>query len=370
MAAWNRLAPVALALGLGTTAAAQTTGFGPSWTHQSENQGWTPKNIALGDRGGQVLTQFGAGYDFSRLFSATDQGPALPVWENHIGALSYNQRTASADETDVYVTLHDQALTASTRRLYLRKFRSSSETPEWTYELPTITNTHDLFDVAVSEDGSRIVAATVNPATTEVDVFVLGPNSPTPQRTVSVPLFGFMRGLDLSADGSRLLVASDLFAKVVDLDNGVEVDAITLSISPLTLAISGNGDAIAIGGQNALSVMALDDDGDYEPVFTKLITGSWYCREADISAGGETLACGFVGYGSGRGIKILRLRPAALDRRRRRGRDDEPRVPDRRLVLQRHHRGRDLVDGGRVRGRHVGRPVRRRAGGDGLPPRP
>ena len=250
-----------------------------------------------------MLTQFGPGYDFSRLFSATDANPAAPIWENQVSVLTYNQRSASADETDVYVTLHDQALTTSTRRLFLRRFRSGSSTPEWTYEVPSITNTHDLFDVAVSQDGERIVVVTVNSSSTNTDVYVFGPDSPTPTMSTSVPIFGFLRAFDLSADGSRLIIGSDLFAKVIDTDSGAEVDSVTLSMSPLTLAISGDGESIAIGGQNALVVYAMNDSGRYRQLFANVLEGTWFCRAADISAGGETLACAFVGYGSSRGVR-------------------------------------------------------------------
>jgi hypothetical protein len=259
----------------------------------------------LGDRGGQVLTQFGPGYDFSRLFSATDSNPAVPVWQNQVSHLTFNQRSASADETDTYVTLHDQDITAGTRRLFLRKFRSSSSAPEWTFELPTITTTHDLFDVTVSSDGSRIVAATVNPGTASVDVYVLGPDSPVPLVTTSVSLFGFMHGMDLTADGSRLLLASALYAKVIDTADGSEVGSVALLQSPLSMAISGDGDTIAFGNQNSLSVLAMTDDGSYQPAFNHVVSGTWFCRGVDISANSATLACGFVGYGSGRGIRVL-----------------------------------------------------------------
>lgn len=295
MAAWQRLVPlVALAVGLSAGSSSAQT-FGPSWTSDSTGEGWTARNVALGDRGGQVISQFGPATDYVRLFSATDTGAALPVWQNDLGVFSYNHRVASADGTDMHVTLHDEQTTSTRRRLVLRKFRSSSSTPEWTYVLPNETNTHNYFDLHTSGDGGRIVVVTFNFFTGRNDILVFDASTPAPVLVTDVTMLGPFKNSRLSADGARLYLQSDIKIRVIDLESGQELFNKS-SFEPLfgSHAISGDGSVFAYGTYNKTIVYAVDDEGEYQQAFVHDLPGSWYCGQLDISTDGTTLAAAYV----------------------------------------------------------------------------
>jgi hypothetical protein len=292
VAGWHRAgwaAFVALATSAGV--AAQSSGFGPSWTYDSGSEGWIPKAVALGDLGGQVLMQVGPVHDQTRLFSSTDANPPVPLWQNTNPSWTYTHRVAAADETDAYVTLHDEDTTPGRRRLVLRRFAKASSTPQWTYTHPVETNSSEAFDVGISRDGRRTALVAFNLFTALTDVVVFG-SSATPLMQTSLQMFAPGATMELSADGRRLYVSSPVRIKVIDTADGSELYDKVLSTQLFPAqTLSGDGSVFAYAVLDKIMVFGLKGDGTYEQKFEHEMPGPWYCNRADISDDGRTLAC-------------------------------------------------------------------------------
>ena len=132
------------------------------WSHASGpgNENWNPKVVSIGEHGTQVLSAFGPFTDFTRLFSAYDQNPPSPVWQDDASTATNRHRVASARYADVHATLHDVDAGGAfnTRDVIVKKYTSASSTPDWTYQFPDETNGHEATAVHVSADGQTIVA--------------------------------------------------------------------------------------------------------------------------------------------------------------------------------------------------------------------
>jgi hypothetical protein len=295
-----------IACAIGSTAGAQQS-WGPNWTHTAQgNENWSPRNVTLANRASQVLTQFGPASDFTRLFSATDVNPPSPVWQNDTGAMSFGHRVASAEQVDVFATLHDQnSSTQGLRNLVLRKFTSSSSAPDWSFPLPFTTNTHEDFFVAITPDGQNIVAAAVNiwnSANTEVYVF--GPDSGTPVRTWSIDTFGLTKRMQVSDDGSTLLLGLNSGIHVVDLASGATAFSRLLSGQVFdAMGMSGSGQWIAYGGLGYVKLLERTQDG-YADRVSHAASGTVYCNRLAISSNGSALALTFDDYATPLAVRV------------------------------------------------------------------
>jgi len=268
----------------------------PLWCHSSPATGWTPKVVSLGNMGSQAWTQLGPITDTTRLYAAQDDDPGSPAWE-HVDALeTYTHSVASAETTDVHCTLHDQVLDASanTRSIVLRKYRSSSSAPNWSYTLPFTSNGHDDFVVRVSRDGQRIVVAARNVWLGKTEVLVFGPNSPTPLLTKSLTIGSGFRTAVLASQATKLMVATDTRIAIVDLVTG-NVDQTQLLFEQVYngFAISPDGSAYAYGSVGACKVYRKNAAGTYELRVQDTLPGGVYCDRVAISDDGSTLVSAF-----------------------------------------------------------------------------
>jgi len=267
----------------------------PAWVHDSGTEGWLPKVASLGARGTQAITQFGPGSDKTRFLSGFADGSVGAHWQRTESVSTYAHHVASAEEGDLHVTLHSQlAVPGPSYQLVLRRFGSSSENPRWSAVLPTPASSNPTIALAVSRNGQRIVTLAHNSSINKADLSVFGPDSATPLRQGSYVTNGTFRGIDLSADGTRLAVASDLRIQVIDLDTG----AIAWSVTPFesmhgTLALSGNGEWLSYGATGACRLFQRTSSGTYVQVLNRVFPGNSYCGKVDLSDDGSTLAAAF-----------------------------------------------------------------------------
>lgn len=286
----------------------------PTWTYSSGSQSWIPRNVALGDKGSQVLTQIGSGYNSTKLLSSYDWDPPSPVWETVEGQQTYGQRASSADAKDVHVTLHDIASSLPNQRnLVLRRYRSTSSAPQWSWTFPVTTNGHDSFDVAVAEDGTRVVAITFNIWNGKTDVAVFDSESPTPLFYGSINTSGVPRHLRLSSDGSKIYVASDARIIVMDSATGALDDSrLVFDTMYAGHALAGDGQSYAYGTTGATKLFRRGSAG-YELALVRSLGAGWISRGVDLSDDGTVLAAAYVDVPGLRTVRVETIDvPASL----------------------------------------------------------
>jgi hypothetical protein len=176
----------------------------------------------------------------------------------------------------------------------LEYFRGSASTPLWT------VNYGSYIEVAISDDG-RYVAAGFTPAanTSQVDVYDANSATPTtPIRSVTATSHGF-RHLDLSGDGSTVLLASNTRDHIYDVATGAELFN-TTTVSHDAHAINRDGSAFGRAGFNPIRAWVRVGT-TYQQVLDYNDTSLGFAvhTAADISADGSTFAC--AGYDATQG---------------------------------------------------------------------
>lgn len=198
------------------------------------------------------------------------------TWQEQSPGMSWHVRTsgaASIFDADVPGT------GSNVQRVYVR-------TPSMLWQFPNTVSNTDRLGISTSRDGQRIAAF----SNTTLVVFDNG--TPT---TLDLGFTGL--GIDLSADGSTVLVTGDFATRVY----AVPSLAGLFSASPSSYtfhaqAISGNGDVFAIGRMGRVDVWRRTA-GVYGFDFQHTLAGTNYCDRLDVSDDGSTLAAAFDFFG-------------------------------------------------------------------------
>jgi hypothetical protein len=269
----------------------------PVWTYSSGSEGWLARRVALGSHGTQGWLQFGPFVDRTRLLSGTDTAPVLPVWEHSDTQTTFNHRVAAAEQSDVLVTLHSQPVPAGSglHNVLLRRYNAGSSTPLWSYTFPITTNGSDKLEVLVSRDGTRIAAVVHNMTNGRADVAVFQPSSSTPLRYGSIQTYMPFMYTDISADGSRLSLASSSWVGIVNLGT-MTVEWGNLLFEQITRAhaLSADGNVLAYGSMVGLRVYRRTAPGTYTLVCTRVAPPPAACNAVDLSEDGSTMAAAWV----------------------------------------------------------------------------
>lgn len=260
------------------------------WEYDSPGQQWLPRDVSLGNRGSQAFFAAGPFNAFTRVFSSFDASPPAPIWERTDTQSIFNVRVASAEMSDVHVTLHSEVSSVALQHdVVLRKYTSGAAQPDWTFTFPFRTNGHDRTALRVSRDGQRIVAVVDDIWTSTTSIVVLTPGSNVPLRTIAVGMSGAADQVQLSADGRKLYLSSALRISVVDLEQG------TVAFSMLNFdqlygrpAISADGSAFVYGTQSGYKVYR-EVAGTYQLAFVRATPAPWLPGKLEISDDGSTL---------------------------------------------------------------------------------
>jgi hypothetical protein len=289
--------------------APKATSPGTLWSYPDNGLAWIATAVSIGDRGGQVFTEYDLNNERAELFSSYDSNPPTPVWTDTTPLGTEFRQVASADRVPVHVAIDQVVLGGqmATRQAVLRKYTSSSGTPDWTYTFAPIVNAQS--SVGISRDGQRIVAAVFDNNTWQVEIAVFGPNSNVPLSYTAVPtgVNNYLRGFDLSADGSTLYFTGGSSCYLFDVATAQVVFTGTLPGLFDSHAISGDGKVFANGGFNALYVWE-KQGATWVNTFTRTVAGQCYCAKIDISDDGSTIASGWTYYSN-----YLTVRVEALD---------------------------------------------------------
>lgn len=151
--------------------------------------------FALGDRGAQLVV---ATSDVrTRLFSAFDANPPTPVWTSLTD--SWWSNIVASSESDVY--LHSELRTRFTISIgILKKHRSRSNLPEWSFEFSPQMLSIPLSDL--SRDGRTIVSVFPNGATYQVELRLHDADTGQAISTYVHPPNAWAERCDLSSDGT------------------------------------------------------------------------------------------------------------------------------------------------------------------------
>lgn len=281
---------------------------GALWTHADNGAGWTPRTVAVGAQGSQVFSQIESGYDRAKLISGFADDPATPAWENPLPLEATSAFVDSAETTDTHVTLHQIVLggSTSTKQTVVCKYSSDSSTPDWTYTFPHVTAGYGR--VAISANGSRIVAASHDMTQFKLKLAVFGPGSGTPQWAGEINFGTALRGFDLSADGSTLYVASGTTLYLWNTTTHATPTMYGLPGGFDSHAISGNGSVFAYGEFNKLHIFERQTSGSYLQTMVREIPGSTICTRVDVSADSSTVVAAWDYYNP-----QLKVRVEAID---------------------------------------------------------
>lgn len=284
------------------------TAPGLTWSHPDNGQAWIGTAVGIGERGTQVFAEYDLNNEAAELLSAFDSDPPTPVWTDNTPLGTEFRVVASADENDVHVAVHQVVLNNNiqTRQAVVSKYSSVSPTPLWSYTFTPVINA--ASNVGISRDGRTIVAAIYNNTTAEVEIASWGPNSGTPgaYTKVAVGTNNYMRGFDLSADGSTLYFSAGTRAYVFDIATQAVVFDTDIGASFDSHAISGDGSVFAFGNFNALKVWERSG-GTYTNTHTVTKPGQVYCAEIDISDDSTTVAAGWYYYNPGLQVTVEAL---------------------------------------------------------------
>lgn len=290
-------------------AATKTTAAGLVWERTDGGAAWIASAVSIGDRGYQVFAEYDLNSEAAELLSAFDSNPPTPVWSDGSPLGTEFRRVASADANDTKVVIDQVVLGGqlSTRQAVLRKYTSASSTPDWTYTFAPVINAD--ANVGISRDGQTIVAAVYDNNQNEMEIAVFGPGSGVPLSYTVVALApnDYLRGFDLSADGSTLYYSAGVTAHVFDVATQSDVFTANIGASFDSHAISGDGSVFAFGNFNSLTIFE-KQGGTYVNTYTEVVPGQCYCAFIDISDDSSTVASAWTFYGN-----YLTVRVDAID---------------------------------------------------------
>jgi hypothetical protein len=284
------------------------TAAGALWSHGSGALGWIGSAVSIGNRASQVFTEYDLNSEAAELFSVYDANPPSAIWSDATALATEFREVASADATDAHVSIHQVVLNGNlaTRQAVVRKYSSSSPVPDWSHTFAPIINA--AARVGISRDGQTIATAVMDNNTWQVQVAVFGPGSGTPlsSGSVAVGTNNYLRGFDLSADGSTLYFSAGVTAYVYDLASHTVAFSTNIGSSFDSHAISGDGSVFAFGNFNVLRVWE-KSGATYLNTHTVNKAGQVYCAIVDISDDSSTVAAAWYFYATGLSVAVEAL---------------------------------------------------------------
>ncbi|HZW08954.1 MAG TPA: GC-type dockerin domain-anchored protein [Phycisphaerales bacterium] len=155
-------------------------------------------------------------------------------------------------------------------------------TPLWTHVFDAAYTNSSKHNVSVSADGARVAALAYDGANSLL-VILDGAGA----ELGSVEVAGFCSGVEISADGSRVVVTAGEYARLYDTATLTEQYALRTSGSGGFHRISRDGTAIAAGGFNIKA--AREVGGVWQEVYSGTGTNDWFGWGVALSGDGETL---------------------------------------------------------------------------------
>ncbi len=255
---------------------------GLRWTYPQTSTFSILNSVSAGNHGTFAWLACNLNNERLSLVSTTDDNsnPPVPVYEaSLLGADFVSVKAADKGRASAVAVITGGAGT-------LDYYRSNSATPTWTVNYAT------GFEIAISETGRYVAAGfTSAPNTSQVDVYDATSATPTtPIRSVTAASHGF-RHLDLSGDGSTILLATNTRDHVFDVATGAELFN-TTTVSHDAHAINRDGTVFGRAGFNPIRAF-VRTGATYQMVLDYVDSSLGFAvhTAAGISADGSTFAC-------------------------------------------------------------------------------
>lgn len=165
-------------------------------------------------------------------------------------------------------------------------------TPLWTYNFGTGFSNSGQHGVDVCDDASRIAACAYDGANTKLVIL-----NDLGSQIGSTTIAGYCSGVELSGDGSRLVVTAGANALVYNTATMTQVYSLGASGSGGYHRISRDGSAIACGGFNIRA--AREIGGIWTTVYNGTGSNQWFGWGVALSGDGETLFTVAHNYAAG-----------------------------------------------------------------------
>jgi len=247
-----------------------------------------PESVALGNSGQDSWVAHWLNDD--RLSKFTTTGPGTPDFVYSM--LAENPSVIGVDAASQASVCAVLSFSAG-GTVNLRAFTDAGgPTPIWTYTFDSAYNNAAQRAVSVSADGSRIAACAYDGSKTlvvytDATGTVLG----------STQITGFSSGLEMSADGARILLTNGANARLLDAATMTEIYNLQVSGAGGYHRISADGSAIAGGGFNIRA--AREIAGTWQVVYNANGSQDWFGGGVALSGDGQTLFVLSHNYGAG-----------------------------------------------------------------------
>ena len=293
---------------LGGGAQAVLAGGSSVWRYESDGS-WIAEAVSLGNKGTQVFTEHGSYQNEAALLSAHDGANVSPVWSDSSVGYNFVRRVASAENTDLHVSTHQEYAdeTHASRHAVLRCFDSTSSSPRWTFNSPILIGSHDHSAVAISDDGQTIVLAIYDSSSGGTVVSVFGPDSATPTAETELSTLGGFGALALSSDGSTLAVSAPYKQTILDLE-GLVVEHSVVTVTGAQygdVAVSADGDLVALGTPGDFTVFQRGEQGGYHESYAFPVDPGVVVRGLALSEGGDVLIAGLQSFSQMNDARIV-----------------------------------------------------------------
>lgn len=309
---------IAIVAGLAASAAAQSTreftrtdaggsaverelsalDLGPAYGHAPRGSGilWTyidgasiTNSVALGNGGDESWVAHNLNDD--RISKFTTTGPGTPDF--FYDMLAENPGIIGIDAAA------DASLCASISysqggSINVRAFSNDGGgTPLWSYTFDAIYNNSGIRGVAVNADGTRVAAVAYDGVKTLLVYLDAADGSVIDSDSFD----GFSSGVEMSADGSRILVTHGAIARLYDAATMTVLHTLAASGAGGYHRISADGTAIAAGGFNIRASREIA--GVWQDVHTGTGSQDWFGNAVALSGDGTTLFVLAHRYGDG-----------------------------------------------------------------------
>jgi hypothetical protein len=227
---------------------------------------WIGTDVALGDNGAVIIASHEWNTPGIAVHTTADEQtildfPLPDTWQIRVDA-------ARAAETLAAIAVqYESQSTGSSLWAELKVWKTARDGhPDWVYRFPPTGNyLVDGMDVLITDDGQRIVAffTDVDNRLVELRVFdvngqvLLDHQVTRPFNSVNAD------AAELSADGRWLLLDVSNRPALIDLDSGIEVRSWDHHSMFGGIAMSGDGNRVAIGGEQYAEVWERNPQGDF-----------------------------------------------------------------------------------------------------------
>lgn len=322
------IAAVLAALPLAPQAVAQqSSGATVRWEIDDDGDRWVGTDVAVGDHGSVVIAAHELNTPGIAVHSTADERSILEFplpdsWQVRVDA-------ARAGETLAAMAVHiDPQASSDPLWAELRVWNQArAGHPDWVYRFPrTSRYLKDGMDVLITDDGQRLVAffTDLQQRTVEVRVFD-SQGQMLHDYQVTRPFNAVLAdAAELSADGRWLLLDVSNRPSLLDLESGQEIFEWDHHSLFGGMALSGDGNRVAIGGEQYAEVwernanggfsrlkrwdfareriagkMALDHDGSHLAMTVMDYTEWFQVRVKDLDQDSEVYRHEFAAPGNG-----------------------------------------------------------------------